>query len=259
MTKIETCLISFLGLTCSGLFLYKALECIIAYRKFETVSKNTLKDQQLFPLPSICVASEAWVEGQLQIKGLNKKEYKQGGWTFPNWTEEELYDFVSPTFEDLVTRIIARPSLPNTDKFKTINIWSNMSALEMKKLGMTVTRADFHAKLKVYCMEFSYTYGLQRVAIFYNNNTEVTFSVSPPKSYNNYERLRNEMLLVPGHKYTYQVYHTVQVSLPLSTSPCTHDNDFLEDLCRNDYINRLNIQQLKMLKQFLKSYFYLNA
>ena len=238
MTKLGKGFLFLFSLICSGLFLYKAIECTINYMKFETVSKNSLQDQTLFPLPSICVASKFWVQSQLQKLGLTRKLYQAGKWNIPNMTEEELYDFASPRFEDLVTQIIVRAGIPNTDDWRSINIRTNMSEVEMKNRGMAITRPDSHTSLKTYCMEFVYEYGLQRVEIVVNNNTKVRFSISPPKSYNTYERKRNEILIVPGHAYRYQVHHKVLVSLPLSSNPCTHDMDFLEDDCGNDYINR---------------------
>ena len=238
MTKAERCLLYILSLTCMGLFLYNTLACIITYSKFETVSKNSLQDQQVFPLPSICVDSRDWVNSQLEKNGLTKKQYKSGKWKIPNMTEEELYDIASPRFKDLVTEIKLQESLPNTDDYKETEIQANISEFEMKNNGITLTRADYHNKLKVYCMEFSYKYGLQKVQIVVNNKVNVKISIIPPKSHTKYERRRNEILIIPDYTYTYQINQMVLISLPLPSQPCSHDMDFMEDICWNNHVNR---------------------
>jgi hypothetical protein len=239
MAWTEKLLQGLLSVTCLCIFLYKAEECLGQYLRHETVSKQSQAAQQAHPLPSVCITSRPWAKARLEGVGLTIKQFTERGvWTTGNMTAEQVYEFASPMFEDLVKKIVVRVSMRNTDRFKEVSIYANKDADYMKKKGLVIKRSDYYYYLKVFCMEFSYEFGLQSIKIVPQNKTSIVLSVITPGNFFAYDRRRNEIFTNAAFRYTYQVYHSVSEALPLFGS-CTHAMDWAEDGCRLNNIHQV--------------------
>ena len=79
-------------------------------------------------------------------------EYKWGGkWRTDTFTEEELYDLVSPNLSDLVDVIKIRKLLsPIGDAYNTIEVPIESGTLQNS--GIMIIRKDYYYNLKTYCI-----------------------------------------------------------------------------------------------------------
>ena len=79
-------------------------------------------------------------------------EYKWGGkWRTETFTEEELYDLVSPNLSDLVDVIKIRKLLsPIGDAYSMIEV--PIEAESLQNSGIMIIRKDYYYNLKTYCL-----------------------------------------------------------------------------------------------------------
>ena len=75
----------------------------------------------------------------------------------------------------------------------------------MKEKGLIVERSDYFSALKVFCLKFSYEFGLQAVKIFGRKKTQISVFLVPPGSFFNYDRKRNQIDAKTYFNYKYQV------------------------------------------------------
>ena len=146
-------------------------------------------------------------KARLDTLGLKWEAYTERGVWAPmlNTTPELVYQLVAPNLTDLVWKIEVQKSLRNTDKYEQVVIFSNESAVEMKEKGLVVQRSDYFSALKVFCLKFSYEFGLQAVKIFGRKKTQISVFLVPPGSFFNYDRKRNQIDAKTYFNYKYQV------------------------------------------------------
>ena len=146
-------------------------------------------------------------KAKMDALGLKWEGYTERGvWTpLLNTTPELVYQLVAPNFTDLVRKIEIQKSLWNTDKYEQVVIFSEESAGEMKEKGLVIERSDYFAALKVFCLKFSYEFGLQAVKIFGRKKTQISVFLVPPGSFFNYDRKRNQIDAKTYFNYKYQV------------------------------------------------------
>ena len=79
-------------------------------------------------------------------------QYKWGGrWRTETFTEEQLYDLVSPNLSDLVDVIKIRKLLsPIGDAYNTIEVPIESGTLQNS--GIMIIRKDYYYNLKTYCL-----------------------------------------------------------------------------------------------------------
>ena len=144
---------------------------------------------------------------KLETFGLKWKAYTERGVWAPtsNTTPELVYQLVAPNFTDLVWKIEIQKSLRNTDKYEQVVILSEESAAKMKEKGLLIERSDYFSALKVFCLKFSYEFGLQAVKIFGRKKTQISVFLVPPGSFFNYDRKRNQIDAKTYFNYKYQV------------------------------------------------------
>ena len=144
---------------------------------------------------------------KLETFGLKWKAYTERGVWAPmsNTTPELVYQLVAPNFTDLVWKIEIQKSLRNTDKYEQVVISSEESAAKMKEKGLLFERSDYFSALKVFCLKFSYEFGLQAVKIFGRKKTQISVFLVPPGSFFNYDRKRNQIDAKTYFNYKYQV------------------------------------------------------
>jgi hypothetical protein len=225
---------------------YKAGECIYKYLQYETVSANSLEMQGTFPIPYICFVSKPFVEKQLLKLNLSEEEYTDGAkWTTANMTPEELYEFASPKYEDILKKIEVGASRPNTDLYDEVHFDASMKSDELKKKGLIVKRFDYQSGLKRYCLQFSFEHGVQEIKIFPQPGVSVKFYIVSPGNLLSYERKRNKIEISPKYEYKYQIYHSVNVKLALRNRPCSFAIEWVQDECRMNFVNKLAIRVLE--------------
>ena len=146
-------------------------------------------------------------KAKLEALGLKWESYTERGVWAPmaNTTPELVYELVAPNFTDLVWKIEIQKSLWNTDKYQKVLISSVEDAVQMKVKGLVIERSDYFSALKVFCLKFSYEFGLQAVKIFGRKKTQLTVFLVPPGSFFNYDRKRNQIDAKTYFNYKYQV------------------------------------------------------
>ena len=100
-----------LGLICISIFLYQAIHSLQDFINQRPLSSRSLEKQSLYPLPAICVAPLTIDGNNLAVHNITEHGYcKQGQWrsVLPEFDDEETYDNISASFEDLVEQIAVR-------------------------------------------------------------------------------------------------------------------------------------------------------
>ena len=100
-----------LALICISIFLYQAIHSLQDFINQRPLNSRSLEKQSLYPLPAICVAPLTIDGNNLAVHNITEHGYcKQGQWrsVLPEFDDEETYDNISASFEDLVEQIEVR-------------------------------------------------------------------------------------------------------------------------------------------------------
>ena len=146
-------------LLCSVLFLYQAGFCIYEYTFQEVASKTYFENQENYPRPSICITTEKFKFADFNNSlNISHKEYIKGKWKVGNVTEEEMYDFLTPKFSDLVTKIeIGNLTKPVGDEYDKI-ILSVDESTNFEEEGIEIQQLGHYYHLKCYCLNLRLDY-----------------------------------------------------------------------------------------------------
>ena len=171
-----------------------------------TAKDSFVKCYIVDPIVSCC-SSREMAKAKLDTLGMKWSAYTERGVWSPmsNSTPELVYQLVAPNFTDLVWKIEIQKSLWNTDKYEQVVILSEESAVEMKEKGLVIERSDYFSALKVFCLKFSYEFGLQAVKIFGRKKSQISVFLVPPGSFFNYDRKRNQIDANTYFNFKYQV------------------------------------------------------
>ena len=103
-------------------------------------------------MPSICIRpSEISKQKLLHLNLTNDGYRKKGHWRsqFRNLDEEETYNELSTTFEDLIEKIVVRRGIDDvSDANKKVT-------LRKIEVGILLDRCDYNSALKCFCINFS--------------------------------------------------------------------------------------------------------
>ena len=139
-------------LMCIILFSYNAWRCLDQFLLSGTVTKSSQEGQQLHKFPMICIYPDNLPEERMAKLNMTPEGYQNGDlWRAANMTEEEVYDYLSLGFENLVEKIkIKKYKMKNSGAYEIVYIDSadwTISALQF-------LQNDYYHNLKRSCLVF---------------------------------------------------------------------------------------------------------
>ena len=117
-----------LALICISIFLYQAIHSLQDFINQRPLNSRSLEKQSLYPLPAICVAPLTIDGNNLAVHNITEHGYcRQGQWrsVLPEFDDEETYDNISASFEDLVEQIEVRRDIDDySDRYEEVVLGS---------------------------------------------------------------------------------------------------------------------------------------
>ena len=227
----------------TAVFAYKAVEIILHYLAYETVSQQKYVRQETQALPMVCVASPYWGKEKLDDIEIDIKRYqKKGIWTSELNTDDAntVYDFISPKLSDILAKVrVRRRRDVLRDSYENYDFLPEDLENGAGPKGLTIMRMDYYDEFKIYCLNISSDlqgFGVERVYL-YSKDIKYNLVIIEPGNFYTFQRKRNLVKVLPGHDYDRQLYHDVTVSLSLDRAPCFPDMMGKVDACRLKYIN----------------------
>ena len=95
------------------------LSCLQKFLQQNTVTRDLTQNQELHPRPELCLSYLSKLITGTNITNMTNKEYRQGNWRIQGFSEEELFDKISPNFEDLVNKFIIQRTTSSGKYTKT--------------------------------------------------------------------------------------------------------------------------------------------
>ena len=142
---------------CVILFLYQAYKIGEEYVQEKTGTQISQTSQEMFPKPQFCISVPMldYSHDILDEKDLiSFDEYENGKWLPKNSKEsaEQFFDRINPNFSDIVSEIqIEFQEESQGDKYYN-KVLKNVSATELRKVGVSLVRCDYYWYLKCYCI-----------------------------------------------------------------------------------------------------------
>ena len=82
---------------------------------------------------------------------LTLDEYKKGTWRVENYTEEKLFERVTPKLSDLLRQVLVKKSLSSVgDDYEKVRVSVDDESFEQH--GIKITRKDYYKNLKTFCL-----------------------------------------------------------------------------------------------------------
>ena len=157
---------------CISFFLYQAFKCINSYINQTPFSQISVENQELYPLPSVCFGP--FGIGDTRPHNLTANGYrKKGIWksVLPDFDEEQTYNNLSASFEDLVEKIqIDREIYDGSDAYERIVLSSTDHTIQLE-------RCDYYFALKCFCLIFSQkqiSFGIQQIRVFMRRDSVIS-------------------------------------------------------------------------------------
>ena len=148
MKKINVFLIIF-RISCVVTFFYQAWISFEEYAKKKTLADIRFIKQDRFPLPSICISNKLMINLANNTFNITYDEYLKGKWKVEGRSEKELWDFVSPTFPNLIKKIVLYKTLGSIgDKYSKVKI----PAENLPGFGVDIERKDYYFNPRVFCL-----------------------------------------------------------------------------------------------------------
>ena len=110
---------------CLILFVNQVVVIMKEYKNHKPVTSVRNEKQEGYPLPLFCISTDEFnYEDFNTTANITFDEYSRGKWrTTNNMSEEELFDFLSPSLSNLVGKIkIANNTDPVGDSYETFKI-----------------------------------------------------------------------------------------------------------------------------------------
>ena len=237
---------------CSSLFLYQACQCITNFIRQTPITYTRVENQELHPLPSICISPPRVSEERYSKHNISQQEYnKEGIWKsfLPNYDEEQTYDDLSLSLEDLLSTLTLRR------EFHEVSENYVKEVISITNKSLPISRCDYYENLKCYCIDLSdleNTYGIQDIFLKTTQNAEIT--VVPKHQYFGYLRKLTLIVTTPGYDYTYIVDHYLSEQLPLEPDGCSHEMDWKSDSCVLQYLHEKIYSRFNCTTPWLLTY-----
>ena len=203
--------------------------------KQKPLTSTSVENQEVYPLPSICIEPLGIQKEKLSFHNLTWSGYrKEGKWksVLPHFDEEQTYNNVSASFEDLVDNIlIKREIIDGSDGYESMT-------LKNIEDGLILERCDYYFNLKCFCITFSdhlVSYGIQKIKIRIKMESEIT--IVAPRHYYSFKRKHTYLEAEKGFRYNYVLHYSISKILPLQPNPCSTEMDWNVDPCKLKYIN----------------------
>ena len=216
----------FFILACICLFSYEAGQCLYRYLEFDNVSKQTQERQENHPMPEICISSTSFAKKKLTSVGLEFNSYVYEGQWVSNSSqlnEEEMFEFASPKLSDLVDKVsISKTIDEHRDAYQMISFNTSHSKDKLEKDGLIIKQVFYYYEFAIFCFSISsdvFPFGIQKIWFLAKEN-KMLFTLISAGNYYVFERKRNEMVVLPGFTYDYQIYHDAIISLTMRNDPC---------------------------------------
>ena len=135
MKKIQAIALIF-RMSCLLLFLYQAWTISEGYLQMETYSQTRFVRREDYPVPLICVTTKDFIyDGFNNSLNITHDDYADGKWNFDGHSVKEIWDFLSPDIEDLMSGVkIENKTTKNTDKYAKVKI----SSSDLNKSGVNI-------------------------------------------------------------------------------------------------------------------------
>ena len=123
-------------LFCLLLFLYQAWIISESYLQKETFSQTRFLNSGDYPVPLICVTTKDFIyDGFNKSLNITHDDYAGGKWNFDGYSVREIWDFLSPDIEDLMSGVkIENKTTKYTDKYEKVRI----SSSNLNKSGVNI-------------------------------------------------------------------------------------------------------------------------
>ena len=233
--KKSLCFYAALIMSCSSLFLYQAYQCISGFINQTPITYTRVENQELHPLPSICISPKNVSEERYSKHNISQRGYnKEGIWKSfsPNYDEKQTYDDLSLSLEDLLSTLTLRTEFHEVSE----NYVNKVISITNKSLP--ISRCDYYEILKCYCFDLSdmkNTFGIQDITLKTAQDAEIT--VVPKNQYFGYIRKLSLIFTTPGYDYTYIVDHYLSEQLPVEPDGCSHEMNWKSNSCILRYIH----------------------
>ena len=109
---------------CLIVFVNQVVVIMKEYKSQKPVTSVRNEKQEDFPLPIFCISTDEFNYKDFNTTtNITFDEYSRGKWRTNNMSEEELFDFLSPSLSNLVGKIkIANNTDPVGDSYETFKI-----------------------------------------------------------------------------------------------------------------------------------------
>ena len=123
-------------LFCLFLFLYQAWIISESYLQMETFSQTRFVGREEYPVPLICVSTKDFnYDGFNNSLNITHDDYADGKWNVDGYSVKEVWDFLSPDIEDLISGIkIENNTNKHSDKYAKVKI----SSSNLNKFGVDI-------------------------------------------------------------------------------------------------------------------------
>ena len=241
--KCSLCFNAAFILLCSSLFVYQAYHSFINFIHQDPITYTVMEDQELHPLPSICIRPLTIPRGKYTRHNISHHGYNwEGKWRsfLPNYDEKQTYDDLSSSLQDLLhTVTLRKESNAVSDNYfiETISITNN---------SLPISRCDYFKFLKCYCINLSdmeNAFGIQDLFLKTAQNAKI--SIVPKNQFFGYHRKLTQIYTPIGYDYTYIIDHSISKQLPTEPNGCSQEIDWKSDICflrytHNKIFSRLN-------------------
>ena len=102
----------------------------------ETFSQTRFARREDYPVPLICVTSKDFnYDGFNNSLNITHDDYAGGKWHFEGYSVKEIWDFLSPDIEDLISGIkMENKTTKRSDKYTKVKI----SSSDLNKSGVDI-------------------------------------------------------------------------------------------------------------------------
>ena len=109
---------------CFVLFLYQAAMSIDVFQNQKPSSNPKYENQENYPRPTFCFSKSKFDYSEVNtVANITFTQYRWGKWRTEDFTEEELFNYLSPTLSSMITKIqINRNTDPISNSYEKITI-----------------------------------------------------------------------------------------------------------------------------------------
>ena len=237
------------SVVCSIVFLCKAWECVLKFTLHHHVTKLDVDSPQNhpeLPMPKICI-SLGFNANALKSLNITSREYRgHGVWKNEqnkSENEEEVYNRVENDVTDVIDQVTIRVNTGDGGGYTTHTIYENGTDVKMWKMEQY---CDFYYDLKCICTFIKPWFsqkGVQQIRIFLKKSNKISkkvkLAVISPGHYYGRQLKINGMDAWEGFEYKYNIVYVINQALSKTSSPCTHQSNWMLDKCKLKYLVNL--------------------